>query len=126
VGEQTYRIDEERFALVMPEAILERMAARAAELVFARIADAQRASPYLTVAQAAEYLCARPQRVYDLLSARRLTRYKDGTRVLVARAELEAHLGGNGKSPCQPREQGVSSEATTSMPRQRGNAPGPA
>jgi excisionase family DNA binding protein len=36
------------------------------------------ASPFLTVAEAAEYLRAKRQRVYDLLSCGRLTRYKDG------------------------------------------------
>jgi excisionase family DNA binding protein len=51
-------------------------------------------SPYLTVREAADYLRARPQRVYDLLSDGRLTRVKDGSRVLVARAELDAHLAG--------------------------------
>jgi len=52
-------------------------------------------SPYMTVTEAAEYLRASKQRVYDLLSAGRLTRRKDGTRVLVSREELEAHLAGN-------------------------------
>jgi excisionase family DNA binding protein len=47
---------------------------------------------YLTVAEAAECLRAKPQRVYDLLSAGRIRRYKDGARVLVKRAELEAYL----------------------------------
>src|SRR5215831_9529485 len=32
------------------------------------------------------------QRIYDLLSARRLTRYKEGRRTLVARVELEEHV----------------------------------
>jgi excisionase family DNA binding protein len=47
-------------------------------------------SPYLTTAEAAEYLRAKPQRVHDLLSAGRLTRFKEGGRTLVLRAELEA------------------------------------
>jgi excisionase family DNA binding protein len=51
-------------------------------------------SAYMTVPEAAELLRAKPQRVYDLLSARRLTRHKDGSRVLVLRAELESHLRG--------------------------------
>lgn len=55
--------------------------------------DAAR-SPYLNVAEAAEYLRCSRQRIYDLLSARRLTRRKDGARVLVSRAELDAHLTG--------------------------------
>ena len=50
-------------------------------------------SPYLTVAEAAAYIRASRQRVYDLLSSRRLSRRKDGARVLISRAELDAYLG---------------------------------
>lgn len=50
-------------------------------------------SPYLTVAEAAVYIRASRQRVYDLLSSRRLSRRKDGARVLISRAELDAYLG---------------------------------
>jgi len=49
-------------------------------------------SPYLTVAEAAVYLQASRQRVYDLLCSRRLPKYKDGARVLIRRADLDAHL----------------------------------
>lgn len=49
-------------------------------------------SAYLTVAEAADVLRAKPQRVYDLLSNGTLTRIKDGSRVLVARAELDTYL----------------------------------
>jgi excisionase family DNA binding protein len=51
-------------------------------------------SPYLTVAESAEYLRCSRQRIYDLLSQGRLTRVKEGSRTLVARAEVEAHLRG--------------------------------
>ena len=47
----------------------------------------------LTVPEAAKRLRAKPQRVYDLLSDGRLTRHKDGSRVLVDRRELDAYLG---------------------------------
>ena len=50
-------------------------------------------SPYLTVAEAAAYLRASRQRVYDLLSSQRLSRRKDSARVLISRAELDAYLG---------------------------------
>jgi excisionase family DNA binding protein len=50
------------------------------------------ASPYLTVQEASEYLRCKPQRVHDLLSQGRLTRFKDGGRTLVSRAEIEAWL----------------------------------
>jgi excisionase family DNA binding protein len=61
---------------------------------------------YLTVAEAAQRLRAKPQRVYDLLSAGRLRRYKDGARVLVKSVELEAYLASSaarGATPCAPR-----------------------
>ncbi|MCA9310607.1 MAG: helix-turn-helix domain-containing protein [Phycisphaerales bacterium] len=74
---------------------LEAIARRAAEIVAA--ASAQQSdprSPYLTIAEAAEFLRTRRQRVDDLLSERLLTRVKDGGRTLIARAELEAYLRG--------------------------------
>jgi excisionase family DNA binding protein len=78
----------------VPEELIERTAERAAQLVLGRL-DLRLGcdvSPYLTVTEAAGYLRCSPQRIYDLLSTRRLTRHKDGRRVLVARAELDAHL----------------------------------
>jgi len=65
------------------------------ERVAAQLADRgeQASAPeFLSVSEAAELLRAKPQRIYDLLSSGRLTRVKDGARVLVARAELEAWL----------------------------------
>jgi excisionase family DNA binding protein len=47
-------------------------------------------SPYMTAPEAAQYLRCKRQRIDDLLSAGRLTRYKEGRRTLVARAEVEA------------------------------------
>lgn len=49
-------------------------------------------SPYLTVAEAAVYLRSSRQRVYDLVSSRRLPRHKDGSRVLIRRSDLVAYL----------------------------------
>jgi excisionase family DNA binding protein len=54
-------------------------------------------SPYLTVDQAAAYLGAERQRVYDLCSDGRLRRYKDGSRLLVRRDELDEYLGDGGR-----------------------------
>jgi excisionase family DNA binding protein len=78
-------------ALPIPDEWLEAIAERVLELVAERTPEAN-GSPYLSVAEAAELLRADRQRVYDLLSSGRLTRHKDGTRVLVSRAELDAHL----------------------------------
>lgn len=82
----------------LDERAVEAIAERAAEIVLARLA-AERpagASEYLTVPEAAELLRAKRQRVDDLLSMGRLTRFKDGARTLVSRAELEAYLAGEG------------------------------
>lgn len=76
---------------------LERVARRVAEIVRADLdveAATVAASPFLSVPEAAEYLRCRPQRIYDLLSQGRLSRFKDGSRALVSRAELDAHLAG--------------------------------
>ena len=48
--------------------------------------------PVETVAEAAEYLRCKPQRIYDLRSSGRLPRHGDGSRVLIRRADLDAHL----------------------------------
>jgi excisionase family DNA binding protein len=73
-----------------PEA-LELLAVKVAEII--TVSDQPPpVSPYLSVAEAADYIRAKPQRIYDLLSAGRLERYKDGSRVLVSRAELDAYL----------------------------------
>ena len=82
------------------EALIEAIAQRAAAIVLQRQANAaplpvQAPSPFMTVPEAADFLRAKRQRVDDLLSQRRLTRYKDGSRTLVARAELEAWVRGD-------------------------------
>jgi excisionase family DNA binding protein len=80
----------------LSEEELELVARRAAELVREELAVAASlpASPFLDVAEAAVYIRAKPQRIYDLLSQGRLTRRKDGSRVLVERVELDAYLAG--------------------------------
>jgi excisionase family DNA binding protein len=85
--------------MLFSDEALEAIAARAADLVLARMAGerAQRsASRYLTVAEAAAYLRCKPQRVYDLRSSGRLSGVKDGSRVLIAADDLHAHLVGPG------------------------------
>lgn len=62
-----------------------------ADVLEARQAEAsQPASRWLTVDQAAGYIGARPQRIYDLRSSGRLSRCGDGGRALVDRRELDA------------------------------------
>src|SRR5437867_4239361 len=90
-------------SLSLSDEAIELIAERAASLVLARLSASSPTVPYLTVAEAAERLRAKPQRVYDLLSARRLTRYKDGRRTLVSRDEIDAYLGHDGRDGVAPR-----------------------
>lgn len=80
--------------ITLPPEVLEQLIEQVTAQVVERLKTAQSAPPpkMLTVKQAAGYLGAKPQRIYDLLSQRRLTRYKDGGRTLVSREELEAHV----------------------------------
>lgn len=82
-------------SLAIPEAVVEQVARRAAEIVLERIANEQRqepASPYVTIPEAAQLLRCKRQRVDDLLSAGRLRRAaRDGRRVLLLRADVEAY-----------------------------------
>ena len=86
------------FAPDVLEAIEHLIDERAAELAQTLAVRAMRKrSEYLTVQEAADMIRADRQRVYDLLSSGRLTRHKDGSRVLIRRAELEAYLHGNAR-----------------------------
>jgi excisionase family DNA binding protein len=91
----------EGVGLVLPAAAVEVIAERVAEILADRFQ--QSAVPeYLTVSEAADLLSASRQRIYDLLSSRRLTRLKDGRRVLVLRSEIEAHLRGTAQCAVAP------------------------
>ena len=86
--------------LELPAELVESIARRAAEIVLERLGAPPAESEFLTVEEAAELLrCGhddegrvKRQRVYDLLSDGRLERFKDGSRVLVRRADVVAHL----------------------------------
>ena len=91
----------EAVTLRIPSELLEQLAELAAEIVVRqlKIGETNAESPYLTVPEAANYLRASKQRIYDLASSGRLTRHKDGRRVLISRVELDAHLAAGGRSP---------------------------
>ncbi len=84
--------------LDVPAEAFEEIVAEVTSRVLAEIRAEQSAasggSPYLSVREAAELMRASRGRIYDLLSQRRLTRYRDGTRVLLSRAEIERYLAG--------------------------------
>jgi excisionase family DNA binding protein len=88
--------------ITLPPDAAEAIAQRAAAIVLERLSAEPRIAEYLTVSEAAEYLRSKPQRIYDLLSARRLTRHKDGRRVLVSRVELDTYLAEGGSRPIAP------------------------
>lgn len=86
----TFRID-------LPDVVFEQLAQRVADILEERVAigiPIATAGRWLTVDQAAEYIGARPQRVYDLRSSGRLTRHGDGARALVDRHELDRLVEG--------------------------------
>lgn len=92
--------------VTVPGELIERIAERAAEIVLERLEPQQSESEFLTVDEAAEFIRGKRQRVYDLLSDGRLKRFKDGTRVLVRRSDLVAHLRPSGAPGRIDREVG--------------------
>lgn len=82
-------------SISLPPDAIETIAQRAAEIVLATIGRPAPATPYMTVAEAADYLRCSRQRIYDLRSSGRLSRLGDGGRALVAREELDALVGKN-------------------------------
>jgi excisionase family DNA binding protein len=78
--------------VILDEAALAGIAAALADRDSRQAAPSS--SPYLTIPEAAEFLRCSRQRVDDLLSQRRLRRYKDGSRTLVSRDELARYLAG--------------------------------
>jgi excisionase family DNA binding protein len=70
-------------------------------------------SPYLNVEQAASYIAAPKQRIYDLLSAGRIPKHKDGRRVLIRRDHLDAYLEGRPIEEPKIREESKGARADT-------------
>lgn len=78
----------------LPDEALEQLAQRVADILEERTAATAPSPRWMTVDQAAEYIGAKQQRVYDLRSSGRLTRHGDGARALVDRRELDRLVGG--------------------------------
>jgi excisionase family DNA binding protein len=78
----------------LPPEAYDQLVADVAARVLAELHAQQPAPALMSVAEAAAYLRCDRQRVYDLVSARRLPKLKDGARVLLRRADLDAHLAG--------------------------------
>lgn len=75
--------------IAYPPEFIEEVARRAAEMLAEQSVES---TPYLTVAEAADYLRCKPKRVYDLCSQRRIDYVKDGSRTLLRRVDLDAYL----------------------------------
>jgi excisionase family DNA binding protein len=79
-----------RLEVTLTDEQLDELAERAAAIVLERTGPTPSAGRFVTVPEAAELLRCRRQRVDDLLSQRRLSRFKEGGRTLLDRAEVEA------------------------------------
>jgi len=77
-------------SLALPDELVETIAERVVELLTER--QPQPTPELLTVAETAEFLRCGKQRIYDLVSQRRLPHSKDGSRVLIRRTDLVAYL----------------------------------
>ena len=80
-------------SIALPPEALEAIAQRAAELVREQ-PIAEPLPAYLTTTEAANYVRASRQRIFDLTSQGRLKVCKDGSRNLYRRADLDAYLSG--------------------------------
>lgn len=81
--------------LQVPDEFVDAIARRVVELLRDNEAPAGvQANALLTVDEAAEYLRARRERVYQLVHQGRIDVERDGRRVLVRRGTLDAYLRG--------------------------------
>ncbi len=86
--------------LELPDEIVEEITAEVTRRVLAELGRPRpSASRYLTVLETAELLRCSRQRIDDLLSQRRLTRIKEGSRTLILREEVEAYLAESAYRP---------------------------
>ena len=81
-------------SLAIPEALVEAVAQRVAELLVERLPAQHGPEPWLDVDAAAVYLACRPHRVYDLVAEGRVRCAKDGRRSLFRREWLDVYLLG--------------------------------
>lgn len=79
----------------VPDELVQAIAAKVAELLADQEAPRDPDPPdrLLTVEEAAEYLRAKPRRVYELVRTRVLDVERDGRRVLIRKQTLDEHLG---------------------------------
>jgi excisionase family DNA binding protein len=84
-------------SFTMGEEALEALARRAAELVREGM---ERDEGFMNVEEASTFLACGPNRLYALVSARRIPHHKDGSRLLFCRRELREYVRqGGAKRP---------------------------
>lgn len=92
-------MSELTFAL--PPELVEEVAQRVAEILAPRFERPAAWPEYMTVKQACEYAGFTPQRLYDLRSSGKLTRFSDGNgksgSARISRAELDELLAGRSR-----------------------------
>ena len=76
--------------LAVPGELIETIARRAAVLVSEEAGRAP--EPFVGVKEAARHLACEPHRIYDLVQRRAIPSYKEGSRLLFRRSELDAWL----------------------------------
>jgi excisionase family DNA binding protein len=74
----------------VPDALVEAVAQRVAALLAEQLPN--RPEPYMSVEEAASYLGCKPKRIYELKAQGRIAHYRDGSRLLFRRADLDAAL----------------------------------
>ena len=84
-----------RLSVEFPPEVIDAIASRVVELLADNTADRRPVAGWLDVDQAAAYIAAKPQRIYDLKAAGRLRFAKDGSRLLFRREWLDAYLEGS-------------------------------
>lgn len=75
----------------LPDEVLDAIALRVARLLRERT-EPDRPEPWVGVAEAAEHLHCRPQRIYALVHQGRLKPRREGSRLLFRRSELDQWL----------------------------------
>jgi excisionase family DNA binding protein len=81
--------------LQVPDAFVQAIAERVADLLADSLSGASPSEPWIGVEQAAEHLACPMSRIYDLVSQRRLAPCRDGRRLLFKRSHLDAAIEAN-------------------------------
>lgn len=87
-------VRDDDLALLLPPTLVEALVGKVVDrLRVEGVLSESSRSPLLTADEAAELLRCDRRRVYRMAEDGRLERVKDGGRLLVTRASVEAHLG---------------------------------